>query len=545
MREFAKDLREQMRLLDMDPRFAERNLNEGFSGGEKKRHEILQMALLRPELAILDETDSGLDVDALRVVAEGVNRLRGPQLGVLLITHYTRILRYISPDVVHVMVDGRVVESGGPELADQLEAEGYERRRGDPATETRRQEVPMTTVSAPLDVAAVRGDFPILERRVNGHPLIYLDSAATSQKPVQVLDAMDDYYRRHNANVHRGVHTLAEEATALFEAPAARWPAVGAERPRCSPRTSARPSTWSPTPGGCATSASDEILVTEMEHHSNLVPWQLVAGMTGAKVRPCPSPATTCSTWTPWTGCSGSGPASWPCRPCPTCSAPSTRWPRSPGGRTPPGRWSWPTPPRPPHAGVRLDDLVDFLGFTGHKALGPMGVGVLTAREELLDSMEPFLGGGEMIRDVDIDRSTWNTIPWRFEAGTPNVAEAVGLGAAVDYLQAIGMDRVRAHEVDVTGYALKRLGEIDGLRGRLLELEHRGGMVSFTLGEIHPHDVAQVLDSDGIAPGRPPLRQAPAAARGPGHHRLVLPVLTTDEVDALVAGLERVKRFFA
>jgi Fe-S cluster assembly ATP-binding protein len=134
VREFAKDLREQMRLLDMDPRFAERNLNEGFSGGEKKRHEILQMALLRPELAILDETDSGLDVDALRVVAEGVNGLRGPGLGVLLITHYTRILRYISPDVVHVMVGGRVVETGGPELADQLESEGYERWRGDPAT---------------------------------------------------------------------------------------------------------------------------------------------------------------------------------------------------------------------------------------------------------------------------------------------------------------------------------------------------------------------------------------------------------------------------
>jgi Fe-S cluster assembly ATP-binding protein len=133
VREFARDLREQMRLLAMDPKFAERSLNEGFSGGEKKRHEILQMALLRPELAILDETDSGLDVDALRVVADGVNRLRGPELGVLLITHYTRVLRYISPDFVHVMVDGRVVQSGGPELADQLESEGYERWRGDPA----------------------------------------------------------------------------------------------------------------------------------------------------------------------------------------------------------------------------------------------------------------------------------------------------------------------------------------------------------------------------------------------------------------------------
>ena len=136
VREFAKELREQMRQLDMDQRFAERSLNEGFSGGEKKRHEILQMALLKPELAILDETDSGLDVDALRVVADGVNRLRGPSLGVLLITHYTRILRYISPDMVHVMVDGRVVETGGPELADQLEAEGYERWRSEPAPTT-------------------------------------------------------------------------------------------------------------------------------------------------------------------------------------------------------------------------------------------------------------------------------------------------------------------------------------------------------------------------------------------------------------------------
>src|SRR4029450_6611439 len=153
-----------------------------------------------------------------------------------------------------------------------------------------------------------------------------------------------------------------------------------------------------------------------------------------------------------------------------------------------------------PHAGVRLDDLgVDFLGFTGHKALGPMGVGVLAAREELLDSMEPFLGGGEMISDVEIDRFTWNTIPWRFEAGTPNGGEAVGLGAAIDYLQALGMDRVRAHEVDVTGYALKRLGEIDGLRiYGPSEVEHRGGMVSFTLGDIHPQSAPEVVAPAGM-----------------------------------------------
>jgi cysteine desulfurase/selenocysteine lyase len=203
-----------------------------------------------------------------------------------------------------------------------------------------------------------------------------------------------------------------------------------------------------------------------------------------------------------------------------------------------------------PHAGVRLDTLgVDFLGFTGHKALGPMGVGVLAAREELLEGMEPFLGGGEMIRDVEIDRATWNDIPWRFEAGTPNVAEAVGLGAAVDYLQALGMDRVRAHEADVTGYALKRLGEIEGLRVYgPSEVEHRGGMVSFTLGDIHPHDVAQVLDSDGIAVraghhcAKPLLRRLGVQATTRASFYLYS---TTEEVDALVAGLEKVKRFFA
>jgi cysteine desulfurase/selenocysteine lyase len=203
-----------------------------------------------------------------------------------------------------------------------------------------------------------------------------------------------------------------------------------------------------------------------------------------------------------------------------------------------------------PHAGARLDELgADFLAFTGHKMLGPMGIGVLAAREEVLEGMEPFLGGGEMIRDVAIDGSTWNDIPWRFEAGTPNVAEAVGLGAAVDYLQALGMDRVRAHEVDVTGYALKRLGEIDGLRiYGPSDLEHRGGMVSFTLGDIHPHDVAQVLDADGIAVraghhcAKPLLRRLGVQATTRASFYLYS---TTEEVDALVAGLDKVKRFFA
>jgi cysteine desulfurase/selenocysteine lyase len=202
-----------------------------------------------------------------------------------------------------------------------------------------------------------------------------------------------------------------------------------------------------------------------------------------------------------------------------------------------------------PHMPVNVAELgADFVGFTGHKLCGPTGIGVLWGRRELLDEMPPFLGGGEMIRDVEIDRFTWNTIPWRFEAGTPNVAEAVGLGAAVDYLQALGMDRVRAQEVDVTGYALKRLGEVDGLRiYGPTEVEHRGGMVSFTLGDIHPHDVAQVLDSDGIAVraghhcAKPLLRRLGVQATTRASFYLYS---TTDEVVALVAGLDTVRRIF-
>ncbi len=202
-----------------------------------------------------------------------------------------------------------------------------------------------------------------------------------------------------------------------------------------------------------------------------------------------------------------------------------------------------------PHVGVTLDGLgVDFLAFTGHKMLGPMGVGVLAAREELLDGMEPFLGGGEMIRDVSIQSSTWNDIPWRFEAGTPNVAEAIGLGAAVDYLSDLGMDAVRAHEQAITGYALERLAEVDGLR--VLgppATEQRGGAVSFVLDGVHPHDVAQVLDADGIAVraghhcAKPLMTRFGLAATTRASFYVYS---TSGEVDALVGTLGKVRKLF-
>jgi cysteine desulfurase/selenocysteine lyase len=405
-----------------------------------------------------------------------------------------------------------------------------------------------------LDPAALRGDFPILDREVRGKPLVYLDSANTSQKPRQVLDAMDDYYQRHNANVHRAVHTLSEEATHLFEqarGKVARF-AGASERATVFTKNASEAINLVAYAWGLRNLRDgDEVLVTEMEHHSNLVPWQLVAAMTGARVRAVPvtgdhlldldaldrllGPRTRMVAVSAMSNMLGTlNPVAAVAERAHAAGALVLA----------------DAAQAVPHAGARLDRLgVDFLACTGHKMLGPMGVGVLAAREEVLQGMEPFLGGGEMIRDVAVEGSTWNDIPWRFEAGTPNVAEAVGLGAAVDYLEALGMDRVRAAEADLTAYALKRLGEVQGLRVYgPAELEHRGGVVSFTLGSVHPHDVAQVLDEEGIAV------RAGHHCTMPLHRRLGVPATTrasfsvystADEVDALVAGLEKAARFFA
>jgi cysteine desulfurase / selenocysteine lyase len=410
------------------------------------------------------------------------------------------------------------------------------------------------TTAAGVDPAAIRGDFPILDREVRGKPLVYLDSANTSQKPRQVLDAMADYYERHNANVHRAVHTLSEEATHLFEqarGKVARF--VGAaERATVFTKNASEAINLVAYAWGLRNlREGDEILVTEMEHHSNLVPWQLVAAMTGARVRAVPVTGdylldldaldNLLGGRTRMVAVSAMSNMLGTLNPVPAVAERA----HAAGALV-----LADAAQAVPHAGARLDELgVDFLAFTGHKMLGPMGVGVLAAREEVLQGMEPFLGGGEMIRDVTIEGSTWNDIPWRFEAGTPNVAEAVGLGAAVDYLRALGMDRVRAAEADLTAYALKRLGEVQGLRVYgPAELEHRGGVVSFTLGSIHPHDVAQVLDEEGIAV------RAGHHCTMPLHRRLGVQATTrasfsvystADEVDALVAGLEKAARFFA
>ena len=406
----------------------------------------------------------------------------------------------------------------------------------------------------PLDPARVRRDFPIFERDMNGKPLVYLDSASSSQKPRQVLEAMDEYYTRHNANVHRSVYALAEESTLLFEkarAKVARF-AGASERATVFTKNVTEAINLVAYAWGLRNlREGDEILVTEMEHHANLVSWQVVAKLVGARIRAIPvgddfrldldglddllTERTRICAVSAMSNVLGT------VNPVREIAARA----HAVGALV-----LADAAQAVPHLGARLDDLgVDFMGFTGHKMLGPMGVGVLVAKPELLDSMEPFLGGGEMIRDVTLERSTFNDIPWRFEAGTPNVAEAVGLGAAVDYLEAIGMDRVRAHETEITRYALERLTEVEGLRlfgpG---DLEQRGGVVSFTLGEVHPHDVAQVLDAEGIA-----VRASDHCAK-PVHRRFGIVASTRasfyvyntiDEVDALVTAVEKAQQLFA
>ncbi len=411
-----------------------------------------------------------------------------------------------------------------------------------------------------FDVDLVRKDFPILDRLVQGdRPLVYLDNAATSQKPRQVLDALTDYYERHNANVHRGIHTLAEEATALYESARDKVAAfVGA--PSRDEIIFAKNSTealnlvanvlaLAGPPYGIG--PGDEIVITEMEHHSNIVPWQMVAERTGATLR--------------WFGITDEGrldlsemdslinertkvvAAVHVSNILGTLNPVEelTRRAHAVGALMVVDA-SQSVPQMP----VDVAALgADFVAFTGHKMCGPTGIGVLWGRRELLEALPPFLGGGEMIEMVTMARSTFAGLPHKYEAGTPMIAQAVGLGAAVDYLSAIGMDNIAAHERDVTSYALEQLTAIEGLTiiGPSTVTD-RGGAVSFLLGDIHPHDIGQVLDEQGIAVrvGHHCARPVCARFGVPATTRASFYLYSTrDEVDALVQGLGVVTRYFA
>ncbi|GAA1858384.1 cysteine desulfurase [Asanoa iriomotensis] len=424
----------------------------------------------------------------------------------------------------------------------------------------------MTSLAIPstFDVASLRADFPILGREVNGHPLVYLDSANTSQKPRQVLDVMRAHHERHNGNVSRSVHTLGTEATLAYEG-AREKVAAFVNAPDPAEVVFVKNSTEainlvayafsnaSVTPGSdprFRLGPGDEVVISEMEHHSNLVPWQLLCERTGATLR-----------WFPITEAGRLDESGLDTlvnertklvsivhmsNILGTINDPSRIVARA---REVGALVLLDCSQSVPHLPVDVRALgVDFIAFTGHKMLGPTGIGVLWGRGELLDAMPPVLGGGSMIETVTMEKSTFAPPPARFEAGTPPIVEAIGLGAAIDYLSEIGMPAVQAHEQEITEYALSALESVPTLRifGPTVT-EGRGGTISFALEGIHPHDVGQVLDDEGVEVrvGHHCARPVCVRYGVPATTRASFYVYTTtEEVDALVRGLERVRKVF-
>jgi cysteine desulfurase/selenocysteine lyase len=425
-------------------------------------------------------------------------------------------------------------------------------------------EIPQHLAVPAFDVARVRADFPILDREINGHRMVYLDSANTSQKPRQVLDVMQEHYERHNANVSRSVHTLGTEATESYEAARATVAAfIGA--PSADEVVFTKNSTEainllayafsnaSADPAGdprFRLGPGDEVVISEMEHHSNIVPWQLLCERTGATLR--------------WFGLTDGG-----------------RLDESTLGELINERTKLVSlvhmsnilgtindvaaivarvrqvgallmldcSQSVPHLPTDVTALgADFIAFTGHKMLGPTGIGVLWGRGELLEAMPPFLGGGSMIETVTMSRTTYAAPPARFEAGTPPIAEAIGLAAAADYLAAVDMRAVHRHEQEITAYALQSLSDLPGV-GVFgpATTTGRGGTVSFAVDGVHPHDVGQVLDALGVEVrvghhcARPVCARFGVAAMTRASFYLYT---TTDEIDALARGLEQVRKVF-
>ena len=357
-----------------------------------------------------------------------------------------------------------------------------------------------------FDPKAIRADFPALDQQVNGKPLVYLDSAATSQKPRAVLDALDAYYEHDNANVHRGIHELSRRATEGFEgarAKVAGW--LGAADPSeiVYTRGTTEGINLAATAWGLDNvREGDEILISVMEHHSNIIPWQILAGRTGATLRYIELDeqgrlilddlAHLLTDRTKLVAVSHVSNALGTINPVKQIAkaahdAGALVLVDGAQGAV--------------HAKVDVQDLgVDFYAMSGHKMCGPTGIGALWARRDLLEEMSPYQGGGEMISIVGRDRSTWAEVPHKFEAGTPDIAGAVGLGAAVDYLSAIGMDAIQAHERSLMSYALERVRAVDGITVYGPEsLDERSAVISFTLGDAHPHDISTILDTEGIA----------------------------------------------
>jgi cysteine desulfurase/selenocysteine lyase len=405
-----------------------------------------------------------------------------------------------------------------------------------------------------LDPRALRADFPILAERPHGKPLVYLDSAATSQKPLAVIEAMDGYYRGYNANVHRGIYEISEKATAAYEG-------ARTQVARFINAPSAQEIVWTRNAteainlvayswGRRHLGQGDAIVLTEMEHHANLVPWQILAQEVDGDLEFIPitddgilrldvfevllrlHPKLVA-----FTHVSNTLGTINPVREMVEMAHAAGALVLVDGAQA------------VPHVPVDVQEIgADFYVFSGHKMLGPTGSGVLWGRRELLDAMPPFMAGGDMIREVKLRRSEFNDVPWKFEAGTPDISAAIGLGVAADYLRELGMDRVREHERQLVAYALETLArEVPGIALYGPPADVRGGVVPFNLPGIHPHDVAQILDREGVC------IRAGHHCTMPLHERLDLAATgrasfsvftTTDDIDTLAAGLREVQRVF-
>jgi cysteine desulfurase/selenocysteine lyase len=406
----------------------------------------------------------------------------------------------------------------------------------------------------PLDIEKIRMDFPVLKREVRpGIPLVYLDSTATSQKPEAVISEMDEYYRQSNANIHRGIHTLAEEATALYEQAREKiaiFIGAGSSREIIFTRNATESinlvaQTW----GRKELQPGDVIILTEMEHHANLVPWQMLAAERGLRLEFIPVTSDglldlaeyskllkldpKLVSFTQMSNVLGTiNPAQAMIRQAKECGATTLL----------------DAAQSVPHFSVDVVDLgVDFMVFSAHKMCGPTGIGVLYGREKLLDAMPPYQGGGDMIKRVHLRSFVSNDLPHKFEAGTPAIAEAIGLGVAVDYLTDLGMELIAAHEHNLVSYAIERLQEIPGVTVYGPNENHRGGVTSFTLQGVHPHDISQILDQHGVA-----IRAGHHCAM-PLHEKLNIPASarasyylynTLEEIDQLVKAIYDVKFIF-
>jgi cysteine desulfurase/selenocysteine lyase len=405
-----------------------------------------------------------------------------------------------------------------------------------------------------LDVSAIRADFPVLDQEVfPGVPLVYLDNAATSQKPLSVIQAIERYYRQDNANIHRGIHALAERATQEYEdarAKIARF--IGAESAKevifvrnATEAINLVARSWGPANVG----PGDEILVTVLEHHSNLVPWQLLAQQTGAAIRYVPMDGDCCVDLSQYEAMLTER------TKLVACTAMSNVT-----GAIPPvkkivqkahaagavvlldGAQSV------PHAPTDVVDLdADFVAVSGHKMCGPTASGILYGKRALLEAMPPFLAGGDMIRRVTLEGAEWNDLPYKFEAGTPSIAQVIGLGAAVDYLSGVGMDRIQAYEHAIADYVLEALNDLGGINTLGPPAAPRGAAISFTVKGMHPHDIAELLNREGVA-----VRAGHHCAM-PLHKKLGLAATTRasfylyntfEEVDILVAALHKAQKLF-